>query len=238
VRAPVAGFLKSVSCSEGEHIDAGQQVALLDVPELASKLAKVRAEMDQSRARIRMTHLGSHRVPVASVTEEADLREAEVTAEEAVLAGLAHEQEFLTQRQARLRVTTPVAGSVSTPRLAQQVGRYFSEGELICVVEDVSDVEAEIEIPEQSIRWVRVGQSVTLRPRATPMKAVEATVTRIAPSATTQPTQSAVHVYCELTDPELLPGMTGYARIHCPKRPAGRVLLESLLRILRTEYWW
>jgi hypothetical protein len=189
VRAPVAGLLKAVYCTEGQRSRPAMRWRCLMFPTCLRAWREPMRRWMNLAPHIRTRRYGAARVSAASVSEEVDLRDAEVAAEEAVLAGLKHEADFLTDRQSRLRITTPVAGSVCTPRLAQQVGRFFSEGELICLIEDPSDLEAEIRVPEQSVRFVRVGQSVTLRPRATVLKTVQARVTRIAPAATTQSAQ-------------------------------------------------
>jgi hypothetical protein len=49
-----------------------------------------------------------------------------------------------------------------------------------------------------------------------------------------------VTVYCRLEEPEnvLRPGMTGYARIACGRRPIGEILAERIQGFLRTEFWW
>ena len=32
--------------------------------------------------------------------------------------------------------------------------------------------------------------------------------------------------------------MTGHARIACGRKPIGELLLDSMLRVIRTEFWW
>ena len=58
LRAPVAGFLKEVSCDEGERVSPGAPVARLDVPGLESHLAQKQAQLGEAQARLRLLEIG------------------------------------------------------------------------------------------------------------------------------------------------------------------------------------
>ncbi|HYT92415.1 MAG TPA: HlyD family efflux transporter periplasmic adaptor subunit, partial [Gemmataceae bacterium] len=183
---------------------------------------------------------------------EAGTRPEEIDAERARLARLQEEARYLQQWQDRLRVYTPAAGMIMTPRLREKIGQYVKEGDLICVLEEPAGLDAEIAISEQDVARVRPGQSVSLKARALPFETLSAQVDRVGAGAAppeapplAQPTvrgevAGTVTVYCRLRDPvpELRPGMTGYARIDCGPRPLGVLLGERVLRFLRTEFWW
>ena len=52
--------------------------------------------------------------------------------------------------------------------------------------------------------------------------------------------QSSVTAYCRL-DPapdELRTEMTGHARVDTGRRPIGAILLNQVLRFVRTVFWW
>ena len=91
----------------------------------------------------------------------------------------------------------------------------------------------------QSAR-VHPGQRVAMKARSLPFETFQAKVDRIAPKAVSGDVQSTVTVYCRLEapPPDLQPGMSGYARIYCGRRPIGEMLTERVLRFLRTEFWW
>jgi putative peptide zinc metalloprotease protein len=59
VRAPLAAFLKDVAGDEGDHVSAGQRVALLDVPDLDSKIAGKRAEVRETEAQLELLKTGT-----------------------------------------------------------------------------------------------------------------------------------------------------------------------------------
>jgi multidrug efflux pump subunit AcrA (membrane-fusion protein) len=358
LRAPVAGFLKEISCDEGDRVAPGALLVRLEVPDLASRIAQKRAEVREVQAKLRLLETGpryeeivqqrrrveraeawgdlarqdlerarkalaedlkrlgeqiiQYRAEVENAQKaltraqqlrslnalsieehaeavkkckvfkaqleqaqaqqrarqalgvqeaeaewarrakdladaqatltllEAGTRPEEIEAERARLARLQEEARYLEQHRDKLSVHSPVAGSVTTPRLKEKVGQYVREGDLICVVEELAGMEVEITLAEQDVARVCPGQAAVLRVRALPFETLETHVDRIAPAAGHGDVQSTVTVYCRLDDcpPGLRPGMTGYGRVYTGPRPVGRVLLDRALRWLRTECWW
>lgn len=59
VRAPLAAFLKQVAGDEGTHVSAGQRVALLEVPDLESKIASKQAEVRETDAQLKLLQTGT-----------------------------------------------------------------------------------------------------------------------------------------------------------------------------------
>jgi multidrug resistance efflux pump len=227
------------------------------------------ATLDQARAQKRArlaqgtleaeTELARREKALADAEETLDLlrlgpRAQEVDAESARRERVQEELRYLEGQQRKLLLTSPVAGTVTTPRLKEKVGQYVKEGDLICVVEVPEAVEAEVALSEQDVARVREGQAVKLRVRALPFETFHSRVDRVAPSAL-RPDESAagqqplalvpgtvpanINAYCGLNDParRLRSGMTGYARITCDRRPIGAILADRVLRFLRTEFW-
>lgn len=183
---------------------------------------------------------------------EAGSRPEEIEAEQARLARYLEEQKYLEAMQTRVKLSSPVAGIVTTPRMHEKAGKYVPTGTVICVVEQLSDVAAEIAIQEDSALGVKPGQLVELRARALPFRTFQARVERIAPSAAAAvpagatdvapagEKQGAVTVYCRLQDQDaqLLSGMTGYARIYRGETTLGAMALRKTMKHVRTEFWW
>ena len=136
-----------------------------------------------------------------------------------------------------------MSGFVTTPHFREKIGSYFQAGELILLVEDPSSLGAEIRVEEQTVNRVRDGQTVTLRPRSLPLEKVFGRVERVANAA--DPPDAArpvshVTIECSLhtLTGALRPGMSGFARVDTGKRPVGTILMDRILRHLKTEYWW
>jgi multidrug resistance efflux pump len=208
--------------------------------EAEAELAKRAKELADTRAALALLELGN--------------RAEEIEAERARLARLAEEVRYLEGLRDRVRVISPVGGLVATPHLREKVGQYLHEGELIGVVEEPAGLEAEIALAEQDAVRVRPGQRVELKARALPFETRTAQVDRIATAAERGDAQSTVTVYCRVPSPlsprrrgvggegEAAPGlrseMTGYARIYTGRRRVGEILIDRVLRFIRTEFWW
>jgi multidrug efflux pump subunit AcrA (membrane-fusion protein) len=171
---------------------------------------------------------------------EAGSRPEEIEAQRARLAGLREEIQHLEEQRARQDVFSPIPGLITTPRLRERVGRYLREGDLIGVVEARADLELEIALAEQDVARVRPGQAVRLKARALPYRTFQSTLDRVAPSGVRGEAQSSVTAYCRLdrAPDELRTEMTGHARIDTGRRPIGAILVDRVLRFVRTEFWW
>ncbi len=167
-------------------------------------------------------------------------RPEEIAAQAARVARLEEELGFLEELQSRRLLCSPIGGLVTTPRLREKIGSYFEEGDLILLVEDPASLIAEVQLDEQAARRVRDEQTAVLKPRSLPLERVPARVRRVAVAAEPGEENSRIVVDCapDAPAPLLRPGLSGYARIDTGRRPAGAILVDRVLRHLRTEYWW
>ena len=90
---------------------------------------------------------------------------------------------------------------------------------------------------------VAFSPDVVLKARALPYATFRARVDRIstrAAKAAKTEVQATRTVFCRIDrrPTTLCPGMTGYARIISGWKPIGEIVAGSLLRIVRTEFWW
>jgi multidrug efflux pump subunit AcrA (membrane-fusion protein) len=171
---------------------------------------------------------------------EAGSRPEEIDAERARLTRLREETRYLEALQDRVRVCSTVAGAITTAHLKEKTGQYVREGDLICLAEEPAGLEVEITLAEQDVALLEPGQAVELKARALPFSTLSARVDRIAPSAGHGEVQSSITVHCRLENApaELRPGMSGYARIYTGQRSIGQILVDRMLRYVRTEFWW
>jgi multidrug efflux pump subunit AcrA (membrane-fusion protein) len=171
---------------------------------------------------------------------EAGTRPEELQAEQARLARLQEEVRHLEEQRQKQTVLVSVPGLVTTVRSREKVGQYLREGDLICLVEEPAGLEAEVSLAEQDVARVRAGQAVNLKARALPFETLATQVDRIAPAAGRGEVQSSVTIYCRLDNSalDLRPEMTGHARVYTGRRPIGAILLDRILRFVRTEFWW
>ena len=195
-------------------------------PEAETELARRQQQLEDAEAALKLLEAGT--------------RPEQIEAERARVARLQEEARYLEQLRRWLSVCSPVSGLVVTPRLKEKVGQYVREGDVICVVEEPAGSDIEIMLAEQDVGRIQVGQATELKARALPFQRLQTEVARIAPASGRGEVQSTVTVYCSLTDlpDKLRPGMSGYARIYTGRRAIGGVLLNKMLRYVRTEFWF
>lgn len=177
---------------------------------------------------------------------KAGARPEEIDAEVARLAKLQEELDYLLEMRPKQELRANLSGLVTTPRLKEKVGQFLEKGTLLCTVEDLHTLEAEIAIPEDKMEGLRIGQAIDLKARAFPMKTFAGQVDRIAPvanvAALTTPAdhQSTITVYCRVDNPEseLRSGMSGFGRIYRGRKSLAAVAGIGFLRYFRTEFWW
>lgn len=184
-------------------------------------------------------------VEAALALLKAGARPEDIEAERARLAKFQEELDYFHEMQQKQELRCGLTGLITTPRLKEKVGQFLEKGTLICTVEDLRTLEAEIAIPEDKMEGVRIGQTINLKARAFPMKTFNGRVDRIAPianlaAATPAENQSTITVYCRVDNPdaELRSGMSGHGRIYRGRKTLATVAGMGLLRYFRTEFWW
>jgi putative peptide zinc metalloprotease protein len=259
VQAPVSGFLQAIHLKEGDVVEVGGMIAHIDIPDLASHVVEKRSEIAEIQSKLRQCKVEldyarddsarAEDMRTASAMSVVELRnahkhrqacESELEQTQSRLDRAQEELAVLEARSAKASVRSSIKGMITTAHLDERTGQFVEEGDPICLVQEVSLLLAEIQLPEQEVSRVRVGAPVTFKARALPFDTFHGKVRRIAPTATPGDIQSHVTIYCEIDDPPsgLQSGMTGYARIECGRRNLGRAALEYTLTFLRTEFWW
>ena len=244
-----------------ESLRASNALSDADARDAERKRRVVEAQLAQAESEKRRREALGTREAIAGLDAEAELarrekdladahgtltvmqagtRPEEIDAERARLARAEEEVRYIEQIEQKLLVHSAIHGLVTTPRLKEKIGQYVREGDLICVVEEPTELEVEVALSEQDATRIGPSLPVRLKARAQPFQSYTARVDRIAPAAARGDVQSTVTVYCRLENAagDLRSGMTGHARVETGPRPVGAILLHRALRFLRTEFWW
>jgi putative peptide zinc metalloprotease protein len=205
-----------------------QQLSSLTEYEEAKEHVAIREkELEEAAGELRLLRAGT--------------RPEEIEAVEAGIARREARHHHLEAQLEHVRITSPIAGIVTTPKVEEKLGEYVARGELIAEVHELERVNAEIAVSEKEIADVHLGQPVTVKARAFPGRSFAGTVTSIAPAATHSEAygESRITVATQLENPGLLlkPQMTGTAKIHCGERRAIALVTRRLVRYLRVEFW-
>ncbi len=215
-------------------------------------LSKLKAR-DQDRENVLLAQKNLALVKVPYRPEQIKGQEAEVRRLQAALT-LAEKNLKLT------KITAPMSGKLITAKLLQKAGQYLNIGDMLGVIEDPRVVQADIEVPEDDISLVKLGDRVKIKTWARPSKTYIGKVIAIAPSAYNEPRHRIERVLTEReyrtmqvlkeegqvirvisqfpkTDDLLHTGMTGYAKINTTYMPLGMAYTRWLRRLVYVEIW-
>jgi len=178
-------------------------------------------------------HLGAGQAQVASLG-------VQVGAAGRLRLSLEERLELLQRKRAQFALLAPVAGTVFGEDLPRMKGRYLSKGAEICRVAYTLELLARVQVPEQALGDVAVGNPVRLKTRSHPDRLFHAVVSRI--GGESEPDADGRRSYrVELTvknsDGLLRDGMTVFARVDYGTRPIAWLLAHKLRQALRPEIW-
>jgi len=239
VRAETPGWIEGIKVEEGERVAARAVVAILRNPEV-----EVRTEILERRL------LAEERA-LAAASAEGDpgtFREHWQRREQLRLE-LAQARAHL----ARLVLRTSVGGIVTTPRLAERIGRFLAEGETFCEVVEREPMRARVLVPDRDVERIRVGSRVELNVRAQPWTSFAGQVGSISPAAAVDlppgvgelPGRRGASLYnyfaveLDFSNPgqALREGMTGTAKIYGRRLPLGVQGARGVWWWLRSKLW-
>jgi putative peptide zinc metalloprotease protein len=146
IRAEVPGYVAAVLTDEGESISAGQELLQLSNLKLSSEAAEINSKFALASAR----------------AAEAQLTYREYGPADREKQSLAEQKRLLQDKIAKLSVTSPIAGTITTPRLNHLIGSFVRSGDELVEVADLTTLRARTYIPEFAMRDVHVGAPVRL----------------------------------------------------------------------------
>jgi len=167
LHAIVPGEVVSVLPGEGQLVNAGMPVVNLRNLALETRAAQLTSAW----------HVASLRAT------EARLHYADYSRAERERDSLQQQSTELQSQLSALQVTSPISGTVITPRPADLAGSYVDAGRLLMEVADVSIMRARIYLPEFDLRNVKPGDRVSLKLDSSFMP-LHSRVAELSPSAT------------------------------------------------------
>jgi len=235
VRARVSGLITDIFVREGQKVVAGDPLATL---------RNVPLESDYERAQARLM-LASERYKVASLHYTG------------YGSALKEQQQMVTRvqelsdRRNGLRLTSPISGTILTPRVEQRLGSYLSEGNQFLEVADLSTLRVRIYISEYDLSKIKSEAPAEmqvdgfLKKWSASVKSVAAYSSEMDPRLLGDVKLEGMnppHFYLvdiALLDPqeELRPGMTGLARVYGRRRSFLGKGLESFQNFWARKLW-
>lgn len=190
--------------AQAQYDDRAKQPGV-KTSEEAAKLEAAKAAYQRARAALEKALGGAPPEEIATLQTGIDQAELALTAARA--------------RLDETRLTAPFAGVVLdvTPRPGENVGA----GAALALLADVTRQHIEADVEEVDAPLVQAGQLAEVRLDAFPGQTLAATVTRLAPAATTRQGATSYTAWLDLapTDLALKPGMAAIVRIATQTKP-------------------
>jgi multidrug efflux pump subunit AcrA (membrane-fusion protein) len=235
IRAAVPGTVVAAYAEEGSQLEAGRPVLLLRNSELESQAARSSADLQTATAK----------------AVQAQMRYVDFGPAERERQQLTQRSLLLQQQVAHLRILTPIAGTVLTPRLADRVGSFVNEGTELLQIGNLDEMRARVYVPEHEFRKVKVGATARLHVdsffdgRQGEVAELEPAAEEIAEGLipTTQykgirpPTFYVATVLIHNPEGALRPGMAGDARILAGRVSLARMAWHGLADFLQRKLW-
>jgi len=163
-----AGVVSRVCVEPAQPVAAGDTLACLEEGLLRLQSALAAKRNDELQTRLQAVRTLEARGMVSAY-------ELERLEYEAAQADLAYQE--ATLHQSRLILTSPIAGILTQVNV--EAGVHVSSGQPCFEVVDPTDLQAELPIPMDRLRHVRVDQPVTAR--LAPQSVLEGRILRLAP---------------------------------------------------------
>ena len=226
VAAPFDGFVLSANVRPGELLEEGQTLmAELETSELRSLLAMRRAEQR------------SHEKDASLARRDNKMAEAQVA--EAKAEQAAAECSLLEEKIAQSRIVAPLTGVTLSGDWNKKIGAPVKQGDPLFEVAPLSNMEADLYVPEDDISDIRVGQKGELAAAGRPDEKLRFEIIRITPMAELVKQKNVFRVQVRLLDqPQWLrPGLEGVAKVDVDERLLIEIWTRRAVNWLRMKLW-
>ncbi|MGA8223437.1 MAG: efflux RND transporter periplasmic adaptor subunit [Candidatus Acidiferrales bacterium] len=239
VRAGVAGKVGQVLVHQGDMVQPGQVLAVLENPQIEEAALTASAQLALAHSKLRSEQDLSDRSKAAQAAGESSRLEKELA---------------VAQRDSEaLQVRSTIAGMVTTPEVEQKSGEFLAAGDEFCRVADRSTMKARILVRDWELEDVRPGASAKVKVLAYPGRSYSGRVEQILPAAAldrpiSQP-QKLERLGQDLTnyfavimdfpnpDGSLREGMTGTAKISAKSYSLAWHFGRSAWRWMHSQVW-
>jgi len=238
-RATVPGVMQKVLVKQGDVVQMGQVLAIMDNPSLEADVAADTQQLALAQSHFRAEEANGNFTAANSANHES------IRLTQAL---------FEAKRQFdQLEIRAPIAGIVTTPELTETAGEHFSPGEIFCHISARAEMRARILVRDWEMSDVHPGARVLLKVAPYPYRTYVGSIERIMPAAAPdQPVSNSVvlerngqqltnylAVIADFSNPDdsLREGMTGTAKIYSAPRPIGWQIIRGTWRWTRSQVW-
>jgi len=239
VRAGASGGVRQVFVRQGDRVQEGQALAVLENPEIEANVQALTQQLALADSNVRLAQSRAGQETIGAVLSEQ--------------ARLQQEWHVAQTKADALTIRAPFTGSVSTPGVDQKMGEYLSSGDEFCEIVDRTTMKARILVHDFELEDVAAGAPAQLKVVPYPYRTYAGRVEQILPAAAqdrpvTQPQKLsrlgqdltnyfAVEMEFPNLDESLSEGMTGSAKISGKNRPLAWQAARGAWRWVRSQVW-
>jgi len=253
IYARVDGYVSNWFVDIGDHVTAGQVLALIDTPDLDAQLVAARAELRTAEANVKVreaqadfaetTYVRWRDSPkgVVSEQETADKKAGYESAEAALVAAQADVKQaqgdvdkYLAFEQYK-KVTAPFAGVITQRRI--DIGNLVTAGSTAATTELYrmtrnDPIRVFVDVPQSAAPSMKVGSPVSVVTSGTGSRVFSGTITRTSDAVDPQSRTLKVEADIPNKDGALVPGLYVDATFHLRTEgvsevPAAAIMFHS-----------
>jgi hypothetical protein len=186
------------------------------------------------------TELNVARTSLAAGRAQAANLNLQIEAARRLRAPLEERLALLERKRAQFALVAPVGGTLFGDDLPRMLGQYFSKGAEICRIAATQELLVRVQVPEQALGDVAMGQSVRVKTRAFPDRLFRGVVSRIGGESELDPNGQRsyrVELTIQNQDGLLRPGMTVFSRVDFGRHMVAWLAVHKLKQALRPEMW-
>jgi RND family efflux transporter MFP subunit len=234
--ARVTGYVRTWNVDIGDKVKAGQVLAEIDAPDLASQLSQARAQAAAAQAAVkqaiaqrdyskstssRYTTLADQQLVAQAQVEETQARaktdEANLSSAQSNVAAQEANVRRLTELEGFTRVIAPFAGTVTQRAIERgALVRDGQSGTPLFTIVATDPVRVFIDVPQSVATTIQPGAAATITVREFPGRTFAGKVTRSAGALDPQLHTMTTEVQIPNPDGTLLPGMYVQAQLTFP----------------------
>jgi membrane fusion protein, multidrug efflux system len=216
VTSDVNGRITDIMFAAGSHVSAGTPlIQLFDAPDQGD-LSNFKAQATVAQLQLdRAKQLAARQFGPQSTVDQ-----AQATYDQA-LAGIAKTQAIISQKLVR----APFDGELGMRHV--ELGQYLTAGTQVVTLTDLSELYANVTVPEKDSAQLKVGQLVRVAVDAYPGRSFEGKITTIEPQVATETRNIRVQATIANPDHILKPGMFATATVVLPDKPPVITVAET-----------
>lgn len=237
IYARVSGYLKSWSADIGTHVEAGQPLAVIEVPDLDQELAQAKADLASARANSDLARKTAQRweslVGSGLVSrQDTDQKISDLAAKVAEMKAAAANVGRIEAMKRYAHIVAPFDGIVTARNT--DVGQLINagdngQGHELFVVSDVHRLRIYVQVPQADAPSIVDGATATLTVPGYPGRQFAATVEASAGAINASSGSTLVQLIMNNPGEEMLPGSFAMARFHLATNRAGLLVPADAL---------